>query len=65
MLYVSLSGGSYGRGRIPAKRRSDAKVSIWMLELLVKESNHTCMALDLGIYRGQNLYGLVVIGRGL
>jgi len=30
----------------------------------LKESNRTCMAMDLGIYRGQNLYGLVVIGRG-
>jgi len=62
MSNVSLSGGSYWRGRIPAKRRSDAKVSIRMSELLIKESNRTCMALDLGIYRGQNLYGLVVIG---
>jgi len=30
----------------------------------LKESNRTCMALDLSIYRGQNMYGLVVIDRG-
>jgi len=62
--FVSVKGLLW-KGRTPAKRCSDAKVSTRTSEQLVKGSNRTCMALDLGIYRGQNLYGRTVIGRGL